>query len=230
MLLENICLNQIFKEITYDDGRFSLLVRPVEETDAEMIHSVVVLSLDNLKPFMDWSHRELSVEKQVERIRTSNTNSSKGISYDFAVFDKGTNEFLMSASLHVARVPNRKSLGIGYWTSSKHCNKGLATLITKILTVIAFENLGCDRVEIGCNKANQKSIKVIEKCDFKFECEARNYFSKPTQNMILQGYNPGRIGRLYSLTKEDIKSLNWYETICKNTKIITVQSTSKLGD
>ena len=219
MFLEQVCVKQIFNQINHIDDRFSFFMRPLEEADAEMICSAVELNLDHLKPFMDWSHHELSVEKQVERIRIANKNSSNGISYDFVVLDKRTNEFLMSASLHPSRVPNRKSFGIGYWVSSKYCNRGFATLVTKILIVISFENLGCDRIEIGCNKANLKSIKVIEKCGFKFECEANNYFSEPTEDMIQKGYNPERCGRLYALTKKDIKKLNWYETICKNTKI-----------
>jgi RimJ/RimL family protein N-acetyltransferase len=178
-----------------------------------MIHSVVLLSLENLKPFMDWSHRETSIEQQKERIRASMESFSKGISYDFVVVDIETKEFLMSASLHTSRVPNKKSLGIGYWTSSMHCNKGLATLVTKILVVTAFEKLGCDRVEIGCNKANQKSIRVIEKTGFKFECEARNYFSEPAYDTIKNGYNQERTGLLYTLVKTDINDLKWYDSI-----------------
>lgn len=205
--------NSNFQKISYTDLNFSIFLRPLEENDAEMIHSAVLFSQENLKPFMDWSHREASIEQQKERIRTSVKFFSQGISYDLVVVDIKSKEFLMSASLHSSRVPNKKSLGIGYWTSSLHCNKGLATLVTKILVVIAFEELGCDRVEIGCNKANLKSIKVIEKCGFKFECEAKYYFSEPSYSMVKNGYNQERTGLLYSLTKTDIKDLKWYDSI-----------------
>lgn len=207
--------NSCFQEISYNDYNFSILIRRLEEEDAEMIHSAVLLSRENLKSFMDWSHRETSIEQQKERIRASMESFSKGISYDFVVVDIETKEFLMSASLHASRVPNKKSLGIGYWTSSLHCNKGLATLVTKILVVTAFEKLGCDRVEIGCNKANQKSIRVIEKSGFKFECEARNYFSEPSYDIIKNGYNEERAGLLYTLVKTDVKDLKWYDSIVR---------------
>jgi len=165
---------------------------------------------------MDWAHREIDIEQQKERIRTSIALFSQGTTYDFTVIDTKSNEFLMSASLRASRIPNKKSLGIGYWTSSKYCNQGLATIVTKILIVIAFESFGCDRVEIGCNKANQKSIRVIEKCGFKLESEVRNYFSEPTSEMVQNGLNSSRTGLLFALIKDDIENLCWYNGIAND--------------
>lgn len=202
-----------FREVTYSDGSFALTLRPVAENDAEVIHDAVIRSLDILHPFMDWSHRALSVENQRQRIRKSMGDSSKGISYDFSVFDLETGEFLMSASLHPPRVPNKKCFGIGYWVVADHCNKGLATLITKILIVIAFESFNCDRVEIFCNKANNRSLRVIEKCGFKHEGEAKNYFPKPISSMLENGYHSERTGLQYAFVKEDIEDLTWFEEV-----------------
>lgn len=125
--------NSEFKKISYSNNDFSLLIRPLEEGDADIIQAAVMLSKDNLKPFMDWAHREINIEQQQERIRASIALFSQGITYDFAVLDVKLNEFVMSASLRASRIPNKKSLGIGYWTSSKYCNQGLATIITKII-------------------------------------------------------------------------------------------------
>jgi RimJ/RimL family protein N-acetyltransferase len=207
------------EEIAFEDSNYSILLRPIEERDAEVIHAAVVLSLESFRPFMDWAHRDLSVEKQIERIRKSQEGYSKGIEFDFSVFDQKTGEFLMSATLGPSRTPNSKALSIGYWTSIKHCNKGLATLITKILTVVAFDYMGCNRVEIGCNEANQKSIRVIEKCGFILEGKARNYFTEPTSEMIKNGYYPDRTCLQYALILQDLKSLPWFEEI-KNILVI----------
>jgi len=203
----------LLREITYRDSHFSLLLRPLEERDAEAIYSAVMLSLDSFRPFMDWAHRKISIEGQTERIRKSKEEYSKGVEFDFSVFDQNTREFLMSATLGPSRTPNKKALSIGYWTSVKYCNKGLATLLTKILTVIAFDFMGCNRVEIGCNKANKKSVRVIEKCNFIFEGEARNYFTEPTPEMIENGYYADRTCLQYALILQDIKTLDWFEEI-----------------
>lgn len=201
------------REVTYQDNRLSIILRPLEEKDAEVIHEAILLSLNNLRPFMDWAHRELSVEGQLQRIRTSQEGYANGTEFDFSVFDRHTGEFLMSATLGPSRTPNKKALSIGYWTSINHCGKGLATLITKILIIIAFDYMDCNRVEITCNKANEKSLNVIEKCGFAFEGQIRNYFSEPSEEMLRNGYYPDRTCLLYALIVQDLKSLSWFEEI-----------------
>lgn len=126
-------------ELIYQDRKASVILHSLKAEDAKVIHETVMLSLNNFRPFMEWAHRDLSIEGQHQRIRQSEEGYAKGKEFDFSVFDKNTGEFLMSATLGASRTPNRKALSIGYWTSIKHCNKGFATLITKILTVVAFD-------------------------------------------------------------------------------------------
>lgn len=206
------------KEIFYNDGSVFLLIRPLQKEDAQVLNIAVQESMDNLLPFMDWAHDELSEKNQFDRIIISNENYLKGSEYDFAIFDASRN-FLVSASWHPSKTRNKKCFEIGYWTNAKHCNKGFATLVTKILTFTAFEFMGCDRVEIGCNKANTLSRKVIDKCEFIFEGEIRNYFSKPTEKMLSNGYSSERTYLSYGLTTEDLLNISWYAGIKKYIKI-----------
>lgn len=205
-------------KILYNDRNFFLEIRPLRDEDAAVLNTAVQESLDNLLPFMDWAHGELNEKNQFSRILTSKQNYLEGLEYDFAVFDESGN-FLVSASWHPSRTRNKKCLEIGYWTNARHCNKGLATLVTKILTVVAFEFMGCDRVEIGCNKANNRSKKVIEKCGFIFEGEIRNYFPKPSNDMLKNNYSSERTCLLYSLTTDDLLEIAWYSEIKKHIKI-----------
>lgn len=203
------------KEVSYKDDVFFLQICPLEEVHAEIIHSTVMLSREHFLPFMCWMHRELSVVGQRERIRASRELWTKGKEYDFSVFDQATRGFLMSATLRQAKVPNKNAFEIGYWTSALHCNKGLATLVTKILTVIAFDFLKVDRAEIFCNRSNKKSRRVAEKCGFIFEGDIRNYFSEPTPEMIKNGFHPDRTCSGYSLTSQDLETLFWFDEIKK---------------
>lgn len=208
-------------KILYNDGSVSLLIRPLRKEDASTLNTAVQESLDNLLPFMDWAHSELSEKNQLDRIITSNQNHLQKFEYDFAVFDNSGN-FLVSVSWHPSKTSNKKCFEIGYWTHAKHCNKGLATLVTKILTFTAFDFMECDRVEIGCNKANNLSKKVIEKCEFFFEGEIRNYFSKPTEKMLNNGYSSERTYLLYGLTIEDLPKVSWYSEINNHIKIFQI--------
>ena len=104
--------------IIYKDTSFSLEFLPLNEKDAEVICSAIPFSLKDLQPFMEWSHHDLSLENQIARIKESQKNFSLGNGYDFSVFAQASRDFMMSASLNAPRSPNKKSLGIGYWTSS----------------------------------------------------------------------------------------------------------------
>ncbi len=130
------------KKITFQDRDFSLLLRPIEEKDAEAINDAVMVSIESFRPFMDWAHQELSVDTQIKRIRKSKESFSMGIELDFSVFDQNTGEFLMSATIGPSRIPNENCKAIGYWTSAKFCNQGLATLVTKFLTCISLSHGG----------------------------------------------------------------------------------------
>lgn len=201
------------REITYSDGNFSLSFRPLVESDSATIHQAVMLSLENLRPFMDWANQKMSVENQLERIQKSRLAYSKGNEFDFSVFDTNSGEFMMSATLGPPRSLNKKALSIGYWTSTKYVNRGLATLTTKILTVVAFDYFGCDRVEIGCNESNEKSMRVINNCNFILEGKVRNYFTEPTDEMIKNGYCKNRTCLQYALVTQDLTKLSWYADI-----------------
>jgi len=200
-------------EIRYQDDSVSLSIKPLEEKDAEEITKAIRLSMKNLLPFMDWAHDPITTESQRDRIKKSRENYSKGEEYEFAIFDRNSCEFLMSACWHVGKNRNKKSLEIGYWTSAKHSNKGLATLVTKILTVVGFDFMGSDRIEIGCNKQNETSHRIIKKCGFQFEGEIRNYFNSPTLDMIKNGYSTERTYLQYALLPDDRGQLPWYKKI-----------------
>ena len=204
---------QSITEFIYRDDIFSLHICPLTETHAEIIHAAVMLSRENFLPFMCWVHGELSVEGQLKRICQAQEQWAKGKEYNFSVFDQNTREFLMSATLRQAKAPNKNAFEIGYWTVLQHCNKGLATLVTRILTVMAVDLLKSDRVEIFCNSSNKKSRRVAEKCGFILEGDMRNYFSEPTVEMIKNGFHPDRTGSGYSLISQDLKTLPWVDEV-----------------
>ncbi len=200
-------------EIRYKDDTISLSIRPLEEKDAEVIVQAVHASIDTLLPFMEWAHGEINVESQRARIIQTRENYFKGEGFEQVVFDGNTGEFLMSSGWHLGKTPSKTALAIGYWTTIEHCNKGLATLVTKILTIAGFEYMKADRIEIWCNKQNHLSRRVIAKCGFHFEGEVRNYFMAPTPAMLSRGCSPERSCLQYALIPEDVAELPWYREL-----------------
>lgn len=204
-------------EILYVDGDRSLIIKPLEEKNAKAIFAAVEESRETLLPFMDWAHEENSVSSQLARIAKSRENYFQGKEYALAVFDP-SGEFLMASGWLKGKNRNPRSLEIGYWTSLKHCNKGLATLVTQILVVVGFELMKSDRIEIVCNKQNRASRRVIEKCGFKFEVEMKNYFQEPSLEMVKNGYSLERSCLQYALLPEDREELTWYQRIKEKIK------------
>ncbi|MGK5594005.1 MAG: hypothetical protein ACSNEK_01430 [Parachlamydiaceae bacterium] len=87
------------RDIFYHDATYSLRISPLSLEHAELISKAITDSIECLKPFMDWSHKEQSIESQIVRIKELQHNFHAGLEYDFSVFDQKTNEFLLSASL-----------------------------------------------------------------------------------------------------------------------------------
>ena len=65
------------------------------------------------------------------------------------------------------------------------------------------------------NIENTASLRVIEKCEFKFEGNMRHACNKPTQEMLVDGYTNERTISYFSLIDEDKKGLSWYSDILK---------------
>jgi RimJ/RimL family protein N-acetyltransferase len=214
-------LNTAPIRILFSDEHRSLLIRPLEEKDGAVIHSAAQKSKKILIPFLEWAHKRWTKEKQSLRLRKTFKNYHINKEYELGVFSLADGLFLMAASWTTGKSQNRKSLEIGYWTCLDHCRKGLATSITQILIVCAFDFMNCDRIEVRCRPNNAASKRVIERCGFHFEGKIRNYFNPPTQQMINNGFDVERSCLQYALVPEDIKHLDWYLPIRKKTRFIS---------
>lgn len=205
--------------ILYRDDKFSLILRPLEENDAKAVHDAVELSKQNLLKFMDWAHFKITLDEQRERILKTRESYFKGEDYEMGVFDSQTGAFMMGSGWHRGISLNKRSLAMGFWTSDQYRNRGLATLVTKILIVVAFEFMNCDRMEVQCNKENEYSKRVIKNCGFHLENESLNFITEPTDEMIKNGYSNERTFLQYSLLPKDRERLSWYSNVRDKVKV-----------
>src|SRR3546814_10819142 len=83
-----------------------------------------------------------------------------------------------------------EQLDIGYWVRADRGGRGVATAVSRALTVAAFQVPGVQRVRIQCEDTNHRSARVPEKLGYRFEgtsvpddgpCAAR-----PTQTWIME--------------------------------------------
>jgi ribosomal-protein-alanine N-acetyltransferase len=63
----------------------------------------------------------------------------------------------------------KHSAEIGYWLGKSYWNQGYATNAVKQMLSFAFNNLELKRIQAYVLDGNNASIRVLEKCGFKFE-------------------------------------------------------------
>jgi RimJ/RimL family protein N-acetyltransferase len=196
--------------IEYGD-RFVL--RPVEPSDIPRIEEAKVASLADLHPYMDWSHRISSPAYFLNRVLTQWGSYFRGEDYEMALFDKQTSNFLVYTGFYPSLRLNPYAFEIGYWSSSLHKGKGLATLATRMQIALIFEYFHGERIEVTCSPHNQASLRVIEKCGFSYEGTLRNFYPQGTESMYAAGYVRDRSVQLFALLPEDRPHLPWYQSL-----------------
>lgn len=206
------------KKIVYND---QIELRLMSPRDGQSIYQGVIASLPEVKRFMSWAHFDGDFSKACAIYAEFEAKALRGEDTNFAGFDLHSGEFLFCCSLSPGSRLNPLAFEIGYWVVSSKAGKGLGTTIAKLMIVLAFREYQANRVSVVSNPENIRSLKVIEKSGFRYEGCLRNYLMKPTSDMLNAGYSSVTDARSYSLVKEDVPSLTWYDEF--NTKLCVEQ-------
>lgn len=198
------------KKIIYNN---QIELRLMSPRDGQLIYHGVSSSLPELKRFMSWAHFDSDLSKACSAYAEFEAKSLRGEEVNFAGFDSHTGEFLFCCSLIPGSRLNSLAFEIGYWVTSSKTGRGLGTTIAKLLIVLAFREYQADRVSVVCNLENKRSLKVIENSGFHFEGCLRNYLMQPTCEMISNGYSSVRDVQAFSVVREDISKLTWFEEL-----------------
>ena len=205
------------KKVVYDN---QIELRLMSPRDGSSIYQGVVASLPELKRFMEWAHHDANLAQACSIYAGFEARSLKGEELSFSAFDPQTGEFLGCGSLIPGNRLNSCAYEIGYWVASNKTGRGIGTIVAKMLISLAFRDYQADRVILTCNPENDRSLKIIEKCGFRFEGLLRNYFMQPTPEMLAMGYSSIKDALSFSLVPDDLSSLGWFEEF--KAKVITI--------
>jgi hypothetical protein len=95
-----------------------------------------------------------------------------------------------------------------------------ASFLVRIMTLLAIDRFGCDRVQVLHDEANDRSRRVIERCGFTLEGTVRNVASEPGERARGQGYRGTRRERLYAILPEDLVRLPWVHAVRVHTTLV----------
>jgi RimJ/RimL family protein N-acetyltransferase len=194
--------------VVHDDGATFLELRPWAPADVDALMAAVAESAPELRGFMPWAHLPMTRAGQYELVARFSADYHAGREYILGMFSRAGAP-LGGVGLHPRVALNPRGLEIGYWTHSGHAGRGLATLASRMLAVVAFDAFACDRLQVMHDEANVASRRVVEKCGFAYEGTLRNAVAEVAPEIRAGGYAGTGRHRLYALAPEDLPRLEW---------------------
>lgn len=157
-------------------GPRGVVLRRWLPSDAVALATAVTESLEHLRPWMPWIAQEpMSVEQRIRLMGDWDRDWAAGGDTVMGAFVD--DRVVGGAGLHRRIGPD--GLEVGYWIHTRFTRRGLATLVSALLTDAAFELPEIQRVQIHHDKANVASGGVPRKLGFAKLKEIRDGIEAP---------------------------------------------------
>ena len=184
----------ISRDIQLTSTTKDILLRPPKPEDSQAIHEAVLVSIPELRPWMEWANEDYSIEVPIAFIEALPESWENDSNYQFTIFDSVTGLVLGGGGLNQINRYYRMA-NLGYWIRSDRTKEGIATEATRLIAQFGFEQLGLLRIEIVTGVENLASRKVAEKAGATFEAILRKRIRKGKINID---------AAMYSLLPEDL--------------------------
>jgi RimJ/RimL family protein N-acetyltransferase len=148
-----------------------LVLRCYTPVDAPLLKDAVDSSLEHLRPWMPWAQEPASLDETIALLRRFRGRFDLDDEAIYGIFVPDGSEIVGGAGLHPRVAPG--GLEIGYWIRSSRTGAGLATEAAAVLTRVAIELCGMDRVEIHVDPANAASLAIPRKLGYREEATLR---------------------------------------------------------
>ena len=204
------------ERILFDDGARALELRRARPADAPALVEAILDSLDALRAFMPWSHdaENNTVAAQTARLEGVAAAWDAGREFIWHLYRRDGGGWRLSGSIGLhPRCLNPRGLEIGYWVRSEAAGRGLCTLATRMIVLAGFEAMGLERVQVGCDRANAGSLRVIEKVGFTFEGLLRGALALPGPALRAGGALGTGDMRMYGFKRGDWEGLPWVDAL-----------------
>jgi RimJ/RimL family protein N-acetyltransferase len=160
-----------------------LLLRCWQPTDAPLLKEAVDQSLEELLPWMPWAAEEPQpLSAKVGLLRGFRGRFDLGQEFVYGIFTPDESAVVGGTGLHPRGV---QSFEIGYWIRTSHAGRGFATESSAVLTRVAFELCGVERVDIRVDPANVASARVPRKLGYREEATLRRRLSYPEPRDVI---------------------------------------------
>ena len=146
-----------------------VLIRPFEPGDVEALQEAIAESReDHLLPWLPWARGHTTREETLDFIAHARAQWLTRDSLGGGTFRKEDGRLLGGIGLHTHDWRVRE-FEIGYWLRKSATGRGYMREAVVVMTRLAFETLGANRVQIRCDARNERSRRVAEGSGFVFE-------------------------------------------------------------
>ncbi len=122
-----------------------------------------------------WPADDLTRAAFRRRMKRQEEEMVRDETYPFFIFREADDVLLGGLTLGHIRRGVAQTGTLGYWTGEPFASKGYMSRAVRAVCRFAFGNLALHRVEAACLLHNEASMRVLQRCGFKYEGEARSY-------------------------------------------------------
>lgn len=146
--------------LTIEEG---LVVRPLEESDAEELYAAVDRNRAYLREWLPWVDGSTSAESTRDHIRQMRAQYEDHEAVGAGIWVDG--RIAGAIGIHKINAANRFT-SIGYWLDASQQGRGIMTKACRAMVTHAFREYGLNRVEIRCGTGNVRSCAIPERLGF----------------------------------------------------------------
>ncbi|HUL65507.1 MAG TPA: GNAT family N-acetyltransferase [Burkholderiaceae bacterium] len=143
------------------------MLRPYRPGDGKALFTAIDANREDLKSWLAWVDEHRTVDDSEAYVRTMAGRWVAREALILAIWDGG-GDYCGGAGFHGFdwRVP---SFELGYFLQPGARGRGFATEAVNLLTSWARKELNARRIWASCDRANEASWKVLERCGFRRE-------------------------------------------------------------
>jgi RimJ/RimL family protein N-acetyltransferase len=143
-----------------------LLLRAPRPGDGPELRAAILDSLAELRPWFPWAQDAPDEDAAEENVRRARAHFLLRSDLRFHILLRSDPERLIgSTGLH--RIDwDAGRFEIGYWIRTPFARRGFVTEAAGAMAVLAFRDLGANRVEIWCEARNERSAAVARRLGF----------------------------------------------------------------
>ncbi len=150
----------------------TVVIRPLEQTDAPALHAAVQASMATLSQWLPWATPAYAEADAEAWIAFAQQAREAGTEHHFGVFDAGGTLLGGVGINHL--IPAYRTGHMGYWVSDAARGRGVAGDAARLAARFAFDALALRRLAILIHPQNRPSLRVAIKLGGVCEGLARN--------------------------------------------------------